>query len=236
MRIWMLVGSSSDNPYRLVKFLGAGQVVTALYDKVPPLKELKSDEAYFFENPIGDPWRIANTAGILVLNNDVKQRTTFSALLKEPSLDLVQPLRPVGQPIVRSREVDHIPGTRGRPRLSTPSPTPIRNQRKQAKSQFNIDNITLERARELFRSNEPPQYQEAILARFNRDLERVAKTFATKVSGCEYYLDGLCPSVFAPIDSVDSAIFMKAAKQAGAFEVLAYRRLVKKVTQNQAID
>jgi hypothetical protein len=89
-----------------------------------------------------------------------------------------------------------------------------------------LANLTLDRARTIFKKGEPNVYQDAIIARFHFEFERVAKNFATKVTGSEYMQDGFCPAVIAPIESVDSSIFMKAAKQAGAFEVLAYRRIV----------
>jgi hypothetical protein len=89
-----------------------------------------------------------------------------------------------------------------------------------------LADLTLDRARELFKKNDPAVYQDAIIARFHFEFERVAKNLATKVVGSEFIKDGFCPAVLAPIESVDSAIFMKAAKQAGAFEILAYKRLV----------
>ena len=235
MRIWMLVGSRSDNPYRLVRFLGAGKDITSLYDRIPPLKELKSDEAYFFENPVGEPWRVTRSEGVLALNNDFKQRTTFSALLTEPSLELLQPLRPVGQHVVRTREIERVPGPRNTGRLVIPV-TPRTSRSERLAEQDRLANLTLAQARDLFRKHEPAVYQDALLARFHRELDRTAKHFSTKVSGSEYFLDGFCPSVIAPIDSVDSAIFMKQAKQAGAFEVLAYKRLVNNPVQAHVTD
>jgi hypothetical protein len=229
----MLSGSHSDNPYRLVRFLGAGQVITSLYDRVPPLKELKPDEAYFFENPIGEPWRVTRSEGVLALNNDCKQRTTFSALLAEPSLDVFQPLRPVGQLVVRTREITHTPRITSKPVIPA---GPRMNRSERLAEQDRLANLTIGQARELFRKHEPAVYQDAILARFHHELERTAKQLSTKVIGSEYFLDGFCPSVIAPIDNVDSAIFMKTAKQAGAFEVLAYKRLVKTPVQAHITD
>lgn len=232
MRIWMLVGSRSDNPYRLVRFLGAGKEISSLYDRVPPLKELKDDEAYFFENPIGEPWRVVRTEGVLALNNDCKQRTTFSALNKEPTLEVFQPLRPAGQSVIRASEGEFTP----RPRITSRPVLPPAHRisrRERIAEQEALANLTLDRARELFKKSEPKVYQDAILARFHFELERVAKTFSAKVAGSEYVNDGFCPAVLAPIDTVDSAVFMKQAKLAGAFEVLAYKRLVKNPVQVQ---
>ena len=227
MRIWSLVDSRSDNPYRLVRFLGAGQIIDNLYDRVPLLQELKSEEAYFFENPIGEAWRITRVDGVLALNNDSKQRTTFSALLSQPSIDLLQPLRPAGQPPIR-RDSNILPVIKNNVKpVFLPDPHPSKQER--LKEAERLSKLTVQQVRDTFRRIEPVSFEETIIARFLNDQEHLALQLSEKFLESELTIDGFSHAVIAPTDKINPIEFIRASKQMGAFEILAYKRIAPKI-------